>query len=518
MTAAFAAFTGRPVVIGAGVAGLMTALALAPLPVVLVGRAPLGAETSSILAQGGLAAAVGGDDDPAQHLADTLAAGDGLVDHGVAMRILAAAPEAIDLLGRLGARFDRDAGGALRLGLEAAHRRRRIVHADGDGTGRELVRALIERVRQTPSIAVLEDVEARRLLVDDGSVAGVEIAQAGSSASAGAIATQRVVIATGGIGGLFMQSTNPPGSFGQGLALAARAGAQLVDLEFVQFHPTALDVPARPMALVSEAVRGEGAVLVDERGERFLADLPGAELAPRDAVTRAVWRHMQAGHRVFLDARQSLGADFARRFPLIDAACKAAGIDAATHLIPVRPAAHYHMGGIAVDGEGRSSLAGLWACGEAAATGLHGANRLASNSLIEAVITARWVADSIRAAPARRSNAARLRLPSGTGPSDPAAVRAIVSRGLGISRDAPGLQHAIEALLPVARAPGPASDPAKVGLMLASAALRRRESRGAHFRTDFPQHDPTARRLTLCLDDAFAVANELASLPTAVGA
>lgn len=508
----------RPVIIGAGVAGLMTAMALAPDPVVLLSRAALGAETSSTWAQGGMAAALGADDDPDLHVADTVAAGDGLVDTGMAARILGAAPEAIRRLDRLGVRFDRDGGGGFGLGLEAAHCRRRIVHAAGDGTGREVVRALVERVRRAPSIAILEGVVARRLLIADGRVAGVEVARVGNGASeAGLLASDRVVIATGGIGALFVHSTNPLGSFGQGLALAARAGACLRDIEFVQFHPTALDVASAPLPLISEAVRGEGALLVDERNNRFLSHLPGAELAPRDAVARGVWRHLSAGHRVFLDARPALGASFQQRFPGIDAACKAAGIDPALQPIPVRPAAHYHMGGIAVDGDGRSSVPGLWACGEAASSGLHGANRLASNSLVEAVVTAGAVAASIAGQPARRQPMPAT--PPLSPPSDAAAVRGIVSRCLGIVRNAIGLEEGIAALLPLARESGPAADPAVIGLMMAVAALGRQESRGAHFRTDFPRHAATARHTTLTLEEAFALAGTgWLAPPHAIGA
>ena len=226
------------------------------------------------------------------------------------------------------------------------------------------------------------------------------------------IDTGRVVIATGGIGGLFLDSTNPAGCFGQGLALAARAGAQLSDLEFIQFHPTAFDGPSRPMPLVTEAVRGDGAILIDDTGQRFMADQPGAELAPRDIVARAVWRRRAEGHRVFLDARKHPGADFAKRYPVISAFCKMAGIDPATDPIPVRPAVHYHMGGIAVDIEGRSTVDGLWACGEVSRTGLHGANRLASNSLMEAIVCARWVAESVQGASRRPAESARGRCAS----------------------------------------------------------------------------------------------------------
>lgn len=503
------ALAGRPVIVGGGIAGLMTALQLAPEPVLLLSRAPLGAEASSGWAQGGLAASLGEDDSPALHLADTLAAGDGLCDADLAERIVQAAPAAIETLALVGVAFDRGPDGTFSLGLEAAHRRRRIVHAGGDGSGREIMRALAAAARRTPSISVLEGVTARRLLVEDGAIAGV-LGCDGAGRPV-ALATNRVVIATGGIGGLFADSTNPAGSFGQGLVLAARAGAELADLEFVQFHPTGLDGPARPMKLVSEAVRGEGATLIDETGERFLAHLPGAELAPRDVVARAVWRHLGAGHRVFLDARQALGSRFAQRFPVIAASCAALGIDPATQPIPIRPAQHYHMGGIAVDGAGRSSVAGLWACGEAACTGLHGANRLASNSLTEAAVCASWAAQSLRGTAASRLR--RIATPAATVAADPSPVRPILSRGLGVLRDRAGLEEAARTLLPLAMARGAAADPACIGLMMAVAALRREESRGAHCRTDFPERAAEARRPRLSLEQALAVAREI--LPSA---
>jgi L-aspartate oxidase len=320
-------------------------------------------------------------------------------------------------------------------------------------------------------------------------------------------ATDHVVIATGGIGGLFLHGTNPAGSFGQGIALAARAGAVMADLEFIQFHPTALDSTSFPLKLISEAVRGEGAILIDERGDRFMANEPGAELAPRDVVARAVWRHMSAGHRVFLDARNVGGLDVARRFPTITALCREAGIDPVTQAIPIRPAAHYHMGGIAVDQRGRTSVEGLWACGEVACTGLHGANRLASNSLLEAAVCGGWVAQDIAASAA--AGRRQPRLPDGSVlRSDPASVRPILSRAAGVLRDAEVLRAAARALYPLAVSHQAASDPAIVGLMIVMSALRRRESRGAHARTDFPEHANPARRSTLRLDEALEAARD----------
>ncbi len=495
----------HPVIAGAGLAGMMAALSLAPRPCLLLSASPLTREASSAWAQGGIAAAVGPDDDVALQVADTLAAGDGLCDETAVRAIVGGGPRAIERLTGFGVRFDRDEDGRPVLGLEAAHARRRIVHARGDGTGAEIVRALADAVRATASITVVEGAVLTRLLVEDGAVAGAEIRVQGRLQT---VRTAQVVIATGGVGGLFLDTTNPLGSTGSGLAVAARAGAALGDLEFVQFHPTALavqDGPAgsAPMSLVSEAVRGEGATLIDETGARFMQ----SELAPRDVVSRAVWHHLAAGHRVFLDARTALGARFAARFPGITAACLAHGIDPATMPIPIRPAAHYHMGGIAVDAEGRSSLPGLWACGEAACTGLHGANRLASNSLLEAAVCGEQVATSLQLRPA--GSAPRTTASQGRGHVDVSVdtmlqpVRQILSRDVGVLRDAAGLERAVAALAPMA----PTSDAALLGLMVAQSACVRQESRGGHFRTDHPaRQEPAVRRV-------LTAAQALAAMP-----
>jgi L-aspartate oxidase len=291
------------------------------------------------------------------------------------------------------------------------------------------------------------------------------------------------VLATGGLGGLYAHTTNPLGAIGQGLALAGRAGAALADMEFVQFHPTALDVNSDPMPLVSEAVRGEGAVLIDETGTRFMAGQGRAELEPRDVVSRAVAQHIAAGHRVFLDAREALGDSFAAHFPGITARCRAAGIDPTRHPMPIRPAAHYHMGGVVVDGAGRTSVEGLWACGEVAASGLHGANRLASNSLLEAVVYAGFVAESLGGGsfvPAAEPRP--VALPPAP---DAAPLRVLLGEALGVVRDRVGLSAAIERLQPLAFRGGALADPALVALMIATGALAREESRGSHWRRDF---------------------------------
>jgi L-aspartate oxidase len=496
---------GRVVIVGAGVAGLMTALELAPQPVVVLSKARLGAEGSTLWAQGGMAASIGASDSPALHAADTILAGDGLCEATIVDCFTRSAPTAIERLVGLGVRFDRTLDGDFALGLEAAHSRARIAHVGGDGAGRELMRALVAAARATPSIEILEGFDARHIVVEDNCVRGLLAVGPDGPAL---FATGKVVIATGGIGGLFEESTNPLGSFGQGVALAARAGAVVADMEFVQFHPTALDVAARPMPLVSEALRGEGAILIDETGERFMAGTPGVELAPRDVVARAIWRQRAYGRRVFLDARAAIGANFRSRFPVIAAACLGAGIDPALEPIPVRPAQHYHMGGVAVDEEGCSSIAGLWACGEAACTGLHGGNRLASNSLSEAVVFSAIAARSIQGS-STRADMPRLNIPAPSAP-EPAAVRPILSRAAGVLRESRSLRNTVGPLVAMARSRSPAADPAVVALMIVVAALNREHSIGAHCRLDFPNRPAEPYRSRLTLDEAFAEAEAIA--------
>ncbi|SDJ38031.1 L-aspartate oxidase [Aliiruegeria lutimaris] len=500
---------GRIAIIGGGIAGLMAALSLAPQPVVLISRADLGEESSSNWAQGGIAASLGPDDSADLHLADTLEAGAGLCDAAIAAGILRESGDAISDLEGHGVRFDRQADGSYAFGREAAHSRWRVLHVGGDGSGAAITQALAAAARRCPSIERLTGVEARRLLVRDGAVTGVLLQR---SDRVEVLPTSRVIMATGGLGGLFDATTNPSGNFGQGVMMAARAGAMLADMEFVQFHPTALDVPRTPLALVSEAVRGEGAILLDAKGRRFMADIPGAELAPRDVVARAIHAEIARNRPVFLDARPALGDGFAKRFPGIDQLCREAGIDPARMPIPVRPAAHYHMGGIATDERGRSSLDGLWAVGECAATGLHGANRLASNSLLEAVVMARRAAQDVvgQATPSLR---AISHVPHLLPQADPAPLRPVVSKTLGVIREEAGLREAIRTLLPIAEGNGPAADPAIVALSVAVFAELRRESRGAHLRTDFPEPMPgqTCRRMRL--DDIRAAAQALGAHP-----
>lgn len=469
----------KPVIIGAGLAGLTVALSLAPMPVILLSSRKLGHDCASAWAQGGIAAAVGQDDNASLHAEDTFAAGAGLCDADIVHSVTGDGTRIIEKLLSYGVPFDRDEFGQLRLGLEAAHRRNRIVHAT-DATGAAVTNTLVAAARRTPSIEIIEDTNALDLLIENGAVAEVVIERDGKIS---VLRTSKVVLATGGAGALWQHTTNPLGSCGRGLLLAARAGAVLVDLEFMQFHPTAIDVGQDPMPLASEALRGDGCTLINDKGERFVD-----ELQPRDIVARAIWTEHAAGRRVFLDGRTVLGNNFALRFPSIHATCLAAGFDPADTPIPVSPAAHYHMGGVQTDALGRTSVAGLWACGEVASTGLHGANRLASNSLLEAASFGRRVAEDIAGSTGglkrmvgaeRQVPAALTATPALTNNS---AVRSIMSEHVGVLRNGSGLQAAIEKLTPLVHK----SDMALLGLMIATAALRRTESRGSHYRTDFP--------------------------------
>ncbi|MBQ0819513.1 L-aspartate oxidase [Microvirga sp. HBU67558] len=518
----------RVVVVGGGIAGLATALHLTPLPVTLIVASPLGQQASTPLAQGGIAAALGTDDHPALHAADTCWAGAGLSDPDVAARVAAAAPACIEWLMAQGTSFDRTASGEdLILGLEAAHSRRRIVHAEGDKTGKSAFEALIQVVRKTPWIEVREGHRVTELALDaNGQVTGVFCTTGGLEGrdEPNLIPGRAVVLATGGVGGLYAHTTNPLSAIGGGLALAARAGAVLRDLEFVQFHPTAIAAGLDPMPLATEALRGEGAVLVNSRGERFMQDIPGAELAPRDVVARAIFAQICAGERVFLDTRQVLGERITCRFPGVTALCRAAGLDPVANPIPVRPAAHYHMGGIKVGHWGRSAVEGLWACGEVASTGLHGANRLASNSLLEALAYAEWIADDIKGAtcgsPASQSPSPPLALqPSGSGdqacPRLP-QIRSWMDGQVGVLRDAAGLRGAIchlRALVHVARTTGE-RDAALISLMIAIAAYSRSESRGAHQRLDHPHLLPE-QHTEATLDQALHITAQTGNEPAA---
>jgi L-aspartate oxidase len=507
---------GDIVIVGAGLAGLFTALQLAPLPVTVVSAAPLGEGASSVWAQGGIAAAVGEDDTPAAHAADTIAAGAGLVEATAARLIAEEAPERIRDLLHYGVPFDRGLQGDFVLSREAAHSAKRIVRVTGDRAGAAIMQALIAAVRKTPSIRILEGYEAEDLILKDNRVAGVRLIR-GIERGNGTyelMPAAAVVLATGGVGGLYAVTTNPTYARGEALAMAARAGAAIADAEFVQFHPTALDFGRDPAPLASEALRGEGALLINGDGHRFMPAIhEGAELAPRDIVARGVFAEILAGRGAFLDCRSAIGDAFADKFPTVYRYCAEAGIDPRRDLLPIVPAAHYHMGGIATNLDGRSSFPGLWAVGEVACTGVHGANRLASNSLLEAVvIAARTAIDIARLA----DNADNLgpvapRRIDGDAVADRSIraqlldkIRHTMSESVGVIREGAGLHRAFETMTYIettAASDIVLSNMALAARLITGSALLRKESRGAHFRSDYPTEAPLARHSLITLEE-----------------
>jgi L-aspartate oxidase len=468
-------------VAGAGLAGLYAAIHAADrgASVVLVSKGSL-RTSNSFYAQGGVAAAIGPDDDPRLHLADTLAVGRGLCDPAAVEVLVEDGPGRIADLERLGVVFDRGPDGRLELGREGGHGRRRILHAGGSATGAAIAETLIARVRQRPLITVIEHAAVIDLISDGHACAGAWVLGHDEMRP---IRARMTLVATGGAGALYARTTNPPGALGDGIAIAYRAGATVGDMEFVQFHPTALAVGDRAF-LISEAVRGEGAYLVTADGDRFMpAEHPDAELAPRDVVARTIQRRLSEGETSYLTLAHLDAEAVRRRFPNLVEGAARAGLDLTRDRLPVSPAAHYLMGGIETGLDGASSLRGLYASGECARSGVHGANRLASNSLLECFVFSRRAVEAgldgePAAVDAAEPDRPRVRAPL-------AELRRRMWRDAGPLRDAAGLARLIEWL-----DDRHSSNPVAVSQLIASAALRRNESRGAHVRLDFPAEDP----------------------------
>jgi L-aspartate oxidase len=477
-------------VAGAGLAGLYAALRAAEMGarVTLVSKGSL-RSSNSFFAQGGVAAAIGPDDDPGQHMADTMRAGRGLCDPDAVEVLVSEGPDRIADLERLGVAFDRTPAGAVALGREGGHGRRRILHAGGSATGQHIAETLIGRVRTHPRITVVEHTAVLELISDGTVCAGAWVL---GHDELRPLEARMTLIATGGAGALYARTTNPPGALGEGIAIARRAGATVADMEFVQFHPTALAVGDRAF-LISEAVRGEGAYLVDGEGHRFMLDAHAdGELAPRDVVAGEIQRRLRRGQPSYLTLAHLDETAVRTRFAnLVDGAARA-GLDLAHDLLPVSPAAHYLMGGIATDLHGAATVRGLYASGECAASGVHGANRLASNSLLECFVFSHRAVDAgLGAAHPAPLDAPPPQRPLAT--AELAELRRLMWRDAGPVRNADGLARMLSWL-----DDRPASNQTEVAELIASAALRRTESRGAHIRSDFPRPDPALAHRLRC--------------------
>ena len=491
--------------IGAGLAGLSLALRLAPRPCVVLSPAALGQAAASAWAQGGIAAAVGPHDTPQSHAADTILAGAGLVDPKVAATIASEGPARLQELIDLGIPFDRDSNGQLSLSLEAAHSHARVARVSGDLAGRAIMNSLVSAARAAPHITVLEGMRAVALLHEAERVRGALVR---SPAGDGVIEAAETVLASGGTGGLFSLTTNPIEARGSAMAQAFCVGAIIADPEFVQFHPTALASGGDPAPLITEALRGEGAVLVDSQGVPFMSRHdPKGDLAPRDIVARAIHAERQRNGGAWLDCRDAIGRRFPEAFPTVFASCIAAGVDPRNSPIPVAPAAHYHMGGVATDLLGRTNVTGLSACGECASTGAHGANRLASNSLLESVVFAARIADRLlntsltlpeAKTPQQQDLPPRVATPTLT------MLRQKMSADCGVLRNKASLTALLDWVTSQSVA-SPAPSALLAARLIVMAALNREESRGGHFREDFPTTSAIARRSYLSCDQVDGV-------------
>ena len=474
-------------IVGGGLAGLFLALKLAPRRCTVIALAPLGQAAASAWAQGGLAAALSPQDNPALHAIDTIAAGAGIVDPVVAQLIAEEGANRVRDLLELGVPFDRTADGELALSLEAAHSRARVARVSGDLAGKAIMESLTYAVAASAHIEVIDRVKALALLQDtNGRIAGVLAQDAAGKTIE--LHARETVLCAGGSGGLYAITTNPRSSLGDAMAMAYTAGALIADPEFVQFHPTAIDIGRDPAPLATEALRGEGAKLVDRTGRAFMADYhPLGDLAPRDEVARAIHSERAAGRGAFLDCRAAIGAHFPDHFPTVFETCRSAGIDPREQAIPVAPAMHYHMGGVVTDLWARTSLEGLSACGETASTGAHGANRLASNSLLEAVVFAERAARRLRESNLPDAGASTAIAPPELNELSLVELRKRMHGQVGVVRDAAGLGATLDWIAAAKTNVGEARALVASHLITAG-ALARKESRGGHYRSDYPEH------------------------------
>lgn len=493
-------FDDAILIVGAGLAGLFLALRLAPRKCVVLSQSPIGTTASSAWAQGGIAAALSKGDSADLHAKDTIIAGAGLVDETAAKIIATDGPQRIADLFALGVPFDKTESGEFELGLEAAHSMARVAKVSGDLAGREIMKSLIARAQAAEHITILENTWALSLLQsENGAIGGVLAGVKGGYIN---IHAAHTVLATGGIGGLYAATTNPIEARGQGLGMAARCGALIRDPEFVQFHPTALNIGKDPAPLASEALRGDGAILRNKDGASFMENYHElGNLAPRDIVARAVFAENASGRGAFLDATKAIGAHFPEAFPTVFASAMAAAIDPRIEMMPVAPAEHYHMGGILTDLWGRTTLKGLSAIGECASTGVHGANRLASNSLLEAVVFAARLADSLRGDEIKAPEGSVAQIPNMLTDTDLQMLRKSMSANAGVIRNKKSLEKISTEIAELkAKYSRPVPNELVTASLICKAALCRNESRGGHYRDDYLELSEPPKHSYLAID------------------
>jgi L-aspartate oxidase len=480
------------VIVGAGLAGLFTAIKLSPLNVVIVASKKLGSGTSSQWAQAGIAAAMGKSDSILSHLKDTIDVGGGIVDEKIAELVITNGPSRVNDLIALGVPFDKDTNNELILRKEAAHQHNRIVSVRGDMTGKKIMETLTQIVKKSDHIRIIEGYNATELHQIDGKIQGISIQKENKVEL---INSNCVVLATGGIGQLYKITTNSKEALGDGVGMAARAGAVLSDMEFVQFHPTAFDIGIDPAPLATEALRGEGALIVNAKDERFIYNShKDGELAPRDIVARSIFQEQQKGQKVFLDCRGDLGNRMINDFPTVYQLCRNSGINPREDKIPISPAAHYHMGGILTDENGKTNIEGLYACGENACSGVHGANRLASNSLLEAIVFGDIISKDIKENMNKSIPNKEVRIDITKSKSlsilKLQELRSIMTEFVGVERDQEGLEKAysmVQDIYTEYTKNGFLNNSLITSLLIIQSALARKEHRGSHYRKDFPK-------------------------------
>ena len=495
-------YTPDVVIVGGGIAGLTVALNLAPRKVCVITKSTLGVNTSSSWAQGGIAASIDKNDSNEDHVADTLNTAKGLADEDVVRTIVNESSNVIKDLEEIGVQFDKNPDGSFNLGLEGAHSFNRIVRSKGDSSGIEIMRRLIEEVKSAKHVTVLENVSIDSIMSENNVIYGVigRLTDKNIPNNHVVIQSHQVVLATGGLGGIYANTTNPRSSYGEGIALAAQAGAILTDMEFVQFHPTGLDFGLDPTPLATEAIRGDGAFLVNQNNERFMIGIhPNNELAPRDIIAQNIFKQIERGNSVFLDCRKNILKNFKDRFPQVHAYCIKADINPEKELIPIIPVAHYHIGGVKTDLKGQTSVKGLWCCGEVAATHVHGANRLASNSLLESLVFAKIVAKEINSEPLRQKkeviSSSFIKTYKEKTKNKIMAkkyiwqLRSSMMRNLGIVRNEISILRGLTEIIRIERESRGLSaklnDMILVSKCVIIGAYKRMESRGCHLRSDF---------------------------------